>query len=1407
MSPSRLRFPAYLSQLFALLSFFFGTWVAQGATLLQISQTVDKTQASIRASEQFTFTINYANSSLSESATTGVLSCVLNSRLEFLSLTQTPHIQSASFNATTSTVTFNFNSPLSAGATGSVSFTCRFKSNTPGNTAVTTTSKVSAANSDLFTSNSSVVTAVSPVVSTTPVYSTSLKMEKTPLWGTETSANQGWLSYTLKHGINHPSGATATNYIVRDDFPANVKFVAFTPESWSSGIASVNVFYKTNQNGSLRAWPGNPRYTTGAPSGDWIGEWELGLQTNEVVTGIEMRYGNLAGGGAFHPDNQVQGLQIYTRIINPAAATVGATISNCANSVANGLSSGNSCTGITVKEARPQFSSWISWGAGAPPYALGQTFKLGTTLAIYDVSTGSIVNPKVGILLPPEFEFLSFDSVDGAAWAAAGSPQPTVEQVSNFEGRAGYKLVRLLWGASNPFTLPVTGQWSSVEVRLNVKVKNSTPNGEYVVEGYVASQTSYQVAAGGSSTCTSDVFQNYNVIVKNNLSSSADIEGRMIAKNYTGSTSTTLAKNLYGWPSADHSLQLQTGMSGGGPLNLQFGSIFIPSVGAANGRQINWNGGGSWKTSGGPDFSAIFSGISTASAAYKLLTPNSTMNIPTSPGPVTLTVGPNLGTLNVAVFSVAGNSLLNNSNVQQIDLNLNGKTPNAIIINCSGSTVTLGPPNFVGNMVNATWRPKIVWNCPDATTVTLNKSLYGSLLAPNASVSATTGAVEGSIYATNLTSSIEVHLPVFTGMFCATTATSSTVTEEAGKYYDWNEVDGRDFDGDGNTTEIIGRTYAGVRVLTQGGQPAITGDMRVLGELDTVQKVAPATGLTTPGGKADYFLKFTNEAGVPLRNLVVINILPHVGDKGVIDLSNRGSTFAPYLAAPISAPNATAFYSTTGNPCRDELTPNIPAGCTLPNWTNVPPADLSTIRSIKLDFGSTIIQPSEVMSISWPMRVSVAAPTGVNDVAWNSFGFSVTRVDTNTKLLPSEPRMTGVKVQEPLPPIYGDRIWLDANKNGVQDSGETGINGIRVELYRDNGDNVRNVSTDTFVKFTTTADGGLYQFANIPSGNYYALVVVPNTYGISPANIGSNDLIDSDGDATQIGGGRTALMPITNLAVGETDRSWDQGLFDRSNTPAVWASVPLATGKVFLGGRFNKVDTTARKNIALVNSNGTVDTTFNPGAGFNNDVVTLTGTSNGGVVAGGIFTQYKGVNVSGLAFLTSTGNVAVTPPMPDTPDVRWVHNAGSHIYVGGRFYKFGGTDRDCIARLNTDGTLDSGFNSANGADDAVNDGAVMLDGTVVVVGKFSTYAGQSFQGVVRLNPNGTVVQGFNVGTGANNEVLAVKVMQDQRLLISGRFTQFNGVACPGNARLESDGRLDASMQSHNMTVNSINDIN
>lgn len=77
--------------------------------------------------------------------------------------------------------------------------------------------------------------------------------------------------------------------------------------------------------------------------------------------------------------------------------------------------------------------------------------------------------------------------------------------------------------------------------------------------------------------------------------------------------------------------------------------------------------------------------------------------------------------------------------------------------------------------------------------------------------------------------------------------------------------------------------------------------------------------------------------------------------------------------------------------------------------------------------------------------------------------------------------------------VIGDRVWSDANGNGVQDPGEIGIGGVTLDLMSAGADGQCGTADDAKLASTTTATDGSYLFTGLAAGQY--CVVVTDTAG------------------------------------------------------------------------------------------------------------------------------------------------------------------------------------------------------------------------------------------------------------------------------------------------------------------------
>src|SRR5690606_33178893 len=117
-----------------------------------------------------------------------------------------------------------------------------------------------------------------------------------------------------------------------------------------------------------------------------------------------------------------------------------------------------------------------------------------------------------------------------------------------------------------------------------------------------------------------------------------------------------------------------------------------------------------------------------------------------------------------------------------------------------------------------------------------------------------------------------------------------------------------------------------------------------------------------------------------------------------------------------------------------------------------------------------------------------------------------------------------------------------------------------------------------------------------------------------------------------------------------------------------------------------------------------------------------------------------------------------------------------------------------VIRMERDGSLDPGYRTGNPTGTTgITDAYLDKDDNVVVVGEFTTFDGLPASRIVRLGANGTVDQTYrsNIGTGANGSISMVRYNKNLgKAAIVGNFTAFNGRARQGIAILNEDGTLD-----------------
>ncbi|MEG4407539.1 DUF4347 domain-containing protein, partial [Microcoleus sp. MON2_D5] len=288
-----------------------------------------------------------------------------------------------------------------------------------------------------------------------------------------------------------------------------------------------------------------------------------------------------------------------------------------------------------------------------------------------------------------------------------------------------------------------------------------------------------------------------------------------------------------------------------------------------------------------------------------------------------------------------------------------------------------------------------------------------------------------------------------------------------------------------------------------------------------------------------------------------------------------------------------------------------------------------------------------------------------------------------------------------------------------------------------------------------------------------------------------NDWIYAGGDFTTVNGTTRHRIARMN-ADGSLDTAFNPtgGMND-----SVFAIALDSSGKLYAGGQFTTVNGTARSRIARMNADGSLDTAFNPGTGMNNDVLEIAIDSSGKPYVGGLFNTVNGIASSYIARMNTDGSLD-TAFNPNRGFDDFVHaiaiDSSGKVYAGGDFNTVNGTALNSITRMNADGSLDTAFNHTGGMD-FVNALALDSSGKLYVGGDFlSTVDGTTRSSIARINADGSLDTAFNLGTGMNNRVWTIAIDSSGKPYLGGIFSTVNGTARNSIARMNADGNLDTA---------------
>lgn len=312
------------------------------------------------------------------------------------------------------------------------------------------------------------------------------------------------------------------------------------------------------------------------------------------------------------------------------------------------------------------------------------------------------------------------------------------------------------------------------------------------------------------------------------------------------------------------------------------------------------------------------------------------------------------------------------------------------------------------------------------------------------------------------------------------------------------------------------------------------------------------------------------------------------------------------------------------------------------------------------------------------------------------------------------------------------------------------------------------VSYEAFYAMSGNTSGGLavshaqrtYEVLDA-TGNHTGVF---NSTGLIPRYSTGRNALVWYGDGRVLVGGAENVTPDPDPAV--LSRYLIDGVLDPSFTEPLAATgaervetVALATsGRIYIAGTFSSINGNARGRIARLLSNGALDLTFDPLGGFNDTVRDILEQPDGKVLCTGDFTTYRGSSAPGICRLNADATLDPTFNAGtglNGEGWKLLRRSDGLIYASGRFTHYNGAPRGSLVAINSDGSVNTGFDTGAGFRDnagnaaLVNDMVLQSTGQIVAVGEFTQYQGIGRNRIARIGTAGAMRLAARVHLGGS----------------------------------------------------------
>lgn len=282
-----------------------------------------------------------------------------------------------------------------------------------------------------------------------------------------------------------------------------------------------------------------------------------------------------------------------------------------------------------------------------------------------------------------------------------------------------------------------------------------------------------------------------------------------------------------------------------------------------------------------------------------------------------------------------------------------------------------------------------------------------------------------------------------------------------------------------------------------------------------------------------------------------------------------------------------------------------------------------------------------------------------------------------------------------------------------------------------------------------------------------------------------------------------------------TDGSRDtEFVMGTSFVGSVYGIAVQSDNKIIVWGDFSSYQGTAVSKLVRLNTDWSIDTSFDIGTGFDNTIIAIAIQEDNKIVVGGYFSSYQWETANGIirlntwwsidtGFVTAAGFSNDGWMMPFAVINKIEILKDRKMLVNGEFTTYQWNRANSVIKINTDWSQDTSFDTEDGFNSSVYAVATQNDGKIIIWWDFTSYQGSEANKIIRLNADGSRDTNFNIWDGCDHSVNALAIQSDGKIIAGGQFTKYQWIGTNYITRINTNGSKDEGFYIWNWLDNTV----